>query len=200
MIGLFFVKCQQSTKFKVKCYRCFINLKFSEFIRKKIDECSSASMSKSKRLNVFNTLVLFIIAPLLLYFFNHILVFSVGLFGFSLKVLTSVSRVTVNHFKMGGQQFQRSFIVRVEYLYYYMNFLTEIFNFSIITIIERYVLLLHSWIILLTSVTLYTILRKSSFFLHSRNRTRKSYYNKATDRKWYLIWNLFSCVSFSLSL
>ena len=146
MIGVFFVKCQQSTKFKVKCYRCFINLKFSEFIRKKIDECSSASMSKSKRLNVFNTLVLFIIAPLLLYFFNHIWAFSVGLFGFSLKFLTSVSRVTVNHFKMGGQQFQRSFIVRVGYLYYYTNFLTEIFNFSIITIIERYVLLLHSWI------------------------------------------------------
>ena len=45
------------------------------------------------------------ITPLLLYIFNHILVFFVALFGFSLTFLTSVYRVTVNHFKMGGDNF-----------------------------------------------------------------------------------------------
>ena len=59
------------------------------------------------------------IEPLLLYFFNHILVFFVALFEFSLKFLTSVYRVTVNHFRMGGGQFYRSFIIRVlDYLLY----------------------------------------------------------------------------------
>ena len=38
-------------------------------------------------------------------FFNHILVFFVALFEFSLKFLTSVYRVTVNHFGMGGDNF-----------------------------------------------------------------------------------------------
>ena len=45
------------------------------------------------------------IAPVLLYFFNHILVFFVVLFESSLEFLTSVYRVTVNHFGMGGDNF-----------------------------------------------------------------------------------------------
>ena len=44
------------------------------------------------------------IAPLLLGFFN-ILVFSVDLFEFSLKFLTSVYRVTVNDSRMEGGNF-----------------------------------------------------------------------------------------------
>ena len=105
MIGLISIKCLQSTKFKVKCYRRFINLKFSESIRKKCDEYPSARISKPKQLNVFNILILFMIAPLLLYFFNHILVSFVALFEFSLNFLTSVYRVTVNHFRMGRGNF-----------------------------------------------------------------------------------------------
>ena len=125
------------------------------------------------------------IASLLLYFFNHILVFFVVLFEFSLKFLTSVYRVTVNHFRMGGGQFYRSFIIRaLDYLFYYTNFFNRdtFFNFSIFTIIGRYFLLLHSWIIFLTSGTLYNIL-KMSLFLYSRNRPVKLNYNKATKRK-----------------
>ena len=192
MIGPISINCLQSTKFKVKCYRCFINLKFSESIRKKCDEYPSARISKPKQLNVFNILILFMIAPLLLYFFNHILVFFVALFEFSLKFLTSVYRVTVNHFRMGGGQFYRSFIIRVlDYLFYYTKFFNRdtFFNFSIFTIIDRYFLLLHSWIIFLTSGTLYSILRMSSLFSHSRNRPLKSYYNKATKRKCVILSN-----------
>ena len=69
------------------------------------------------------------IAPLLLYF-NHILVFFIGLFEFSLKVLTSIYRVTVNHFRMGGREFYRSFIIGVDY-FIILNFVTEI-HFSIL--------------------------------------------------------------------
>ena len=170
LIGLISIKCLQSTKFKVKCYRCFINLKFSEFIRKKCDECPSASIS----------------------FFNHILEFFIGLFEFSLKFLISVHRVTANHFKMGVVQFCRSFIIRVVYLFYYTEFFNRdaFFNFSIFTIINRYFLFLHSWIIFLTSGTLYSILTMSSLFLHSRNRPLKSYYNKTTKRKCVTLSNL----------
>ena len=45
------------------------------------------------------------IAPLLLCFFNHLLVFFVALVEFSLKFLTSVYRVTLNHFRMVGGNF-----------------------------------------------------------------------------------------------
>ena len=34
LVGLISVKCLQSRKFKIKCYRYFLNLKFSESIRK----------------------------------------------------------------------------------------------------------------------------------------------------------------------
>ena len=194
MIGLISVKCLQLTKFKVKCYKCsIINLKFSESIRKKCDEYPSARLFKHKQLNVFNISILFMIAPLLLYFYNHILVFFVAWIEFSLKFLTSVYRVTVNHFRMGGGQFYRSFIIRVlDYLFYYTKFFNRdtFFNFSIFTIIDRYFLLLHSWIIFLTSGTLYSILRMSSLFLHSRNRPLKSYYNKTTKRKCVALSNL----------
>ena len=122
LIGLSSVKCLQLTKFKVKCYRCFINLKFSESIRKKCDEHPSARISLPKQLNVFNILILFMIAPLLLSFFNHILVFFVGLFQFSLKVSIIVYKVTANHFRMRGRQFYRSFIIKVDYLIYYTGF------------------------------------------------------------------------------
>ena len=124
-------------------------------------------------------------APLLLYFFNHILVFFVGLLEFSLKFLTSVYRVTVNHFRIGGEQFYRSFIIRLDYLFYCTEFFNRdtFFNISIFTIIDRYFLLLHSYVIFLTSGTLNSILRMSSLFSHSRNRPLKSCYNKTTKRK-----------------
>ena len=66
VIGLISINCLKSTKFKVKCYKCLINLKFSESIRKKRDEYPSARIFKSKQLSVFNSLILFMIAPLLL--------------------------------------------------------------------------------------------------------------------------------------
>ena len=70
------------------------------------------------------------VASLRLYFFNHILVFFVGVFEFSLKFLTNVYRVTVNDFRMGGREFYRSFITRVDY-FIILNFLTEM-DFSIL--------------------------------------------------------------------
>ena len=134
------------------------------------------------------------IASLVLYFFNHILVFFVVLFEFPLKFLASVYRVTVNHLRMRGGQFYRSFIIRVDYSFCNTNFFNRdtFFNFSIFTIINRYFLLLHSWIIFLTSGTLYSILRMSSLFLHSRNRPLKSYYNKTTKRKYVTGTGLFA--------
>ena len=135
-------------------------------------------MSKSSRLlQRIAFLVLFIKAPLLLYFFSHIPVFFVGLFELFLNFLTSVCRVIVNHFGMGEGQFYRSFRITVDYLFYYTEFFERdtFFNFSIFTITDKYFLLLHSWIIFLTSGTLYGTLEMSSLFLHSRNRTLKSY-------------------------
>ena len=64
------------------------------------------------------------------------------------------------------------------------------FNFSVFTIIDRYFLLIHSWINFLTSGTLYSILRMSSFFSPSRNRPFKLYYNKTTKRKCVTLSNL----------
>ena len=58
------------------------------------------------------------------YFFNHILVFFVGLFEFSLTFLAKVYRVTVNHFRIKRGHFYRPFITTVEY-FIIMNFLTE---------------------------------------------------------------------------
>ena len=52
-------------------------------------------------------------------FFNHILVFFVGLFKFSVTFLTSVYTVTVNHFRMGGRQFDRSFRIRADFILLY---------------------------------------------------------------------------------
>ena len=68
LIGPISVKSLQSTKFKVKCYRCFINLEFSDSNRKKCGNYPSVRISKRKQLNVFNILILFKTAPLLLYF------------------------------------------------------------------------------------------------------------------------------------
>ena len=137
LIGLISTKCLQSTKFRVKCYKCIISSKISEIIKKKCDEYPSARILKSKQLNVLNILILPMIAPLLFYFFNHISVFFIALFEFSLKFLTSVYRVTVNHFRMGGGQFYRSFLITVlDYLFCYTK--GTFFNFSIFTIIDRY--------------------------------------------------------------
>ena len=114
MIGLISIKYLQSTKFRVKCYECY------KTIRKNCDNYPSVRIPKPKQLNVFNILILPMIEPLLLYFFNHILVFFVALFEFSLKFLTSLYRVTVNNFRIDGGQFYRSFIIRVlDYLLYY---------------------------------------------------------------------------------
>ena len=114
MIGLISIKYLQSTKFRVKCYKCY------ETTWKNCDDYPSVRIPKPKQLNVFNILILSKLELLLLYFFNHILVFFVALFEFSLNFLTSVYRVTVNHFRMGGGQFYRSFIIRVlDYLLYY---------------------------------------------------------------------------------
>ena len=112
-------------------------------------------------------------------------------FEFSLKILTSVW-VTVYHFRMGGGQFYRWFIIRVDYLFYYTKLFNRntFFNFSVFTIIDRSFLLLHSWIIFLTSGTMYSILRMSSLFLHSRDRPLKLYYNKTTKRKCVTLSNL----------
>ena len=113
-IGLISIKYLQSTKFRVKCYKCY------ETIRKNCDDYPSVRIPKPEQLKVFNILILPMIEPLLLYFSNHILVFFVASFEFSLKFLTSVYRVTVNHFRMGGGQFYRLFIIRVlDYLLYY---------------------------------------------------------------------------------
>ena len=51
----------------------------------------------------------------------------------------------------------------------------------------------------MTSGTLYDILRMSYLFLHSRNRTLKSYYNTAIKRKCVTLSNLISLVLLSLS-
>ena len=59
LIGLISVKRLQSTKFQVKCYRCFIKLEFFDFIRKVCDDRISARISKPKQLSVFNILVSF---------------------------------------------------------------------------------------------------------------------------------------------
>ena len=72
------------------------------------------------------------------------------------------------------------------------------FNFSISTIIDRYFLLLHSWMIFLTSGTLYGILRLSSLFLNSRNKPLNSYYNKTTKRKCVTLSNLKLLLCFFL--
>ena len=107
------------------------------------------------------------------------------MFECSLKFLTSVYRVTVNHFRMGRGQFYRSFMVRVDYLFYHIEFFNKstFFNFSFFTIIDRYFLLLHSWIILLTLGNSYSILRMSSLFLYFINGPLKSYYNKTSKGK-----------------
>ena len=63
-------------------------------------------------------------------------------------------------------------------------------NFSIFIVINISFLLRKSWIIFLTSGTLYSILMMSSLFLHSRNRNLKSYYNKTTKRKCVTLSNL----------
>ena len=87
-------------------------------------------------------------------------------------------------------QFYKSFIIRVDYLFYYTEFFNgdTFFNFSIFTIIDRYFLLLHSRIIL-TSCTLYSILSMASLSLYSRNRPLKSYYNKTIKRKFAILSN-----------
>ena len=56
--------------------------------------------------------------------------------------------------------------------------------------LSTYFLLLNSWIIFLTSGTLCGIVRMSSLFLHSRNRTLKSYYNTTIKRKCVILSNL----------
>ena len=120
---------------KAKYYRCFINLTFSESIRKNCDKYPSARKSRPKQLNFFNILILSMRALLLLHYFNHILVFFVGLFEYSLKFLTCVYRVTVKIFSIGWEQFYRSFIIKVDYLFYYTEFFNRdtFFNFSIFT-------------------------------------------------------------------
>ena len=96
---------------------------------------------------------------------------------------------------MRGGQFYRSFI-KVDYLFYYTDFFNRdtFFNFSIFTTIDRYFLLLHSWIISLTSGTLYSIFRMSSLFSHSKHRPLKSYYKKQPIKHLLhcLILNFFS--------
>ena len=69
LIGLISANCLQSTKSKVKCYRYFINSKFSEFIRKTYDEYPSARISKPKQFNVFKILTLFMIGDIAFIFF-----------------------------------------------------------------------------------------------------------------------------------
>ena len=86
---------------------------------------------------------------------------------------------------MEGGQSYRSFIIRVDYLFYSTEIFNKntVFNFTVFSIIDRYFLLLHSWLIVLVSGTLNVIQRMSSLFLNSRNRPLKSYYNKTIKRK-----------------
>ena len=100
LIGLISAKYLQSTKFKVKCHRCFINLEFCESVTKKWAEYLQehifkniqkyiriyARILKPKQLNFFAILILFMIVPLLVYFSNLILEFFVDLLEFSLSV------------------------------------------------------------------------------------------------------------------
>ena len=55
---------------------------------------------------------------------------------------------------------------------------------------DRYVWLLHSWIIFLTSGTLCSILSMSSLFLNSRNRPFMSYYNTTIKGKCVTLFNM----------
>ena len=119
-----------------------------------------------------------------------------------MKFLTSVYRVTVNHFRMARGKFYRTFIIRVDYLFHYTKFFIRdtFFYFSFFIIIDRYSLLLRSWIIFLISGTPYGIFRMFTLFLHSRNRTLTFYYNKTTKRKCVTLSNLETSSLVFLSL
>ena len=93
---------------------------------------------------------------------------------------------------MGEGKFYRSFIIKVDYLFYYIEFFNRdiFFNYSIFISIDGYFWLLLSWIIFLTSGILCGILSMSSLFLHSRNRTFKSYYNTKIKRKCVTLSNM----------
>ena len=91
-------------------------------------------------------------------------------------------------------------MIKVDYLFFYTEFFNRdtFFSFSILTIIDRYFLLLHSCIIFLTLGTLYGILRMSSLFLHSRNRTLEPYYNTTIKIKCVTLSNLKLLLCFFL--
>ena len=59
-------------------------------------------------------------------------------------------RVTVNSLQMEGWQFFKLFIIKVDYLLYFIKLLNRdiYFNFSIFIIINRYFTSQHSWILL----------------------------------------------------
>ena len=86
---------------------------------------------------------------------------------------------------MGGIDFYSSFIIKVDCLFHFTEcvnrdtFLVLVFSPLSIDLFW----LLQSWIIFLTWGTLYRILRMSSLFLHSINRTRKSHYNTTIKKK-----------------
>ena len=134
----------------------------------------SARISKLKQLNVFNILILFVIAPLLLDFSNHILVFFAGMFEFSLSgfqlfpvfELIFFNQCIQSNCKLFFTEHLRAtasaFIVKLDYLLLYWFF---------------------NWIIFLTSGTLYRILRMSPLLLYSMERTLRSYYNTTIKKK-----------------
>ena len=59
-------------------------------------------------------------------------------------------RVTVSSLQMEGWQFFKLFIIKVDYLFYFIKLLNRdiYFNFSIFIIIDRYFISQHSWILL----------------------------------------------------
>ena len=102
---------------------------------------------------------------------------------------------------MGGEKFHRLFLIRVYYLFHYIKFFNTleihqryIFQFQYFHHYQQIFLSLHSWFIFLTSGTLYSTLRMSSLFSHSRNGPLKSYHNKTTKRKCVTL----SCLKFFL--
>ena len=59
-------------------------------------------------------------------------------------------RVTVSSLQMKGWQFFKLFIIKVDYLFYFIKLLNRdiYFNFSIFIIIDIYFISQHSWILL----------------------------------------------------
>lgn len=97
---------------------------------------------------------------------------------------------------MGGRQSCKLFIIKVDYFSEFLKW-DIYFNFSIFTVINQYFISLHSWMIFLTSGTLFDILRMLSLFLDSRKFFR-SYYNQEKNLTISNLKLLFCVILFQL--